>query len=128
MVEAAGSFISFVLNLSCHFTHPFFKTNFVFLFQLISKTLTCLLIINAIIRDDEQPSSPQAYRRMLSREDAPPADVFSRLGAGIQDPVPGGLIREYNGKVTTIFQILNSLKCLQNTNFNFRFVILLRQN
>lgn len=52
-------------------------------------------------RDDaEQPSSPQVYRRQISREDAPAADVFARLGAGVQDPVPGGLIREYSGKVS----------------------------
>lgn len=52
------------------------------------------------IRDDDQqtPSSPQIYRRMTSREDTA-TDVFSRLGAGTQDPVPGGSIREYSGKV-----------------------------
>lgn len=52
-------------------------------------------------RDDaeqQSPSSPQVYRRQIS--DAPAADVFARLGAGVQDPVPGGLIREYNGKVS----------------------------
>lgn len=37
---------------------------------------------------------------MTSREDTA-ADVFSRLGAGPQDPVPGGSIREYSGKVKT---------------------------
>lgn len=55
-------------------------------------------------RDDaeqQSPSSPQVYRRQISREDAPAADVFARLGAGVQDPVPGGLIREYSGKVSS---------------------------
>lgn len=36
---------------------------------------------------------------MTSREDNAAADVFSRLGAGTQDPVPGGSIREWNGRV-----------------------------
>lgn len=36
---------------------------------------------------------------MTSREDAA-ADVFSRLGAGIQDPSPGGNIQKYTGKVS----------------------------
>lgn len=49
-------------------------------------------------RDDEQ-QSPQIYRRATSREDSMAADVFSRLGAGTVDPVPGGAIREYAGKV-----------------------------
>lgn len=49
--------------------------------------------------DQQSPSSPQVYRRQISREDAPAADVFARLGAGVQDPIPGGLIREYSGKV-----------------------------
>lgn len=35
---------------------------------------------------------------MTSREDN--GDVFSRLGAGIQDPSPGGIIRESNSKVS----------------------------
>lgn len=35
---------------------------------------------------------------MMSREDAAAADVFARLGAGTQDPVPGGAIREWNGR------------------------------
>lgn len=43
---------------------------------------------------------------MTSREDATAADVFSRLGAGPQDPVPGGSIREYSGKV--------KIKCEKN--------------
>lgn len=33
---------------------------------------------------------------MTSREDSQAADVFARLGAGTQDPIPGGVIREYN--------------------------------
>lgn len=49
-------------------------------------------------RDDDQ-QSPQIYRRATSREDSTAADVFSRLGAGTVDPVPGGTIREYSGKV-----------------------------
>lgn len=56
------------------------------------------------IRDDNElisattvPPSPPLFRRMTSREDN--GDVFSRLGAGIQDPSPGGTIRESNGKV-----------------------------
>lgn len=53
------------------------------------------------IRDDDQlpPQSPQVYRRATSRENETAADVFSRLGAGTTDPVPGGSIREYSGKV-----------------------------
>ncbi|XP_055550945.1 kinesin-like protein KIF21A isoform X7 [Wyeomyia smithii] len=43
------------------------------------------------------PTSPPVYRRGTSREDT--GDVFSRLGAGIQDPSPGGNIKEYNGKL-----------------------------
>ncbi|XP_059619317.1 kinesin-like protein KIF21B isoform X1 [Phlebotomus argentipes] len=43
------------------------------------------------------PQSPPVYRRMGSREDAS-SDVFSRLGAGNQDPPTGGSIREFNGK------------------------------
>ncbi|XP_055713660.1 kinesin-like protein KIF21A isoform X3 [Phlebotomus papatasi] len=43
------------------------------------------------------PQSPPVYRRMGSREDTS-GDVFSRLGAGMQDPPPGGSIREFNGK------------------------------
>lgn len=43
------------------------------------------------------PPSPPVYRRAISREEN--SDVFSRLGAGIQDPVPGGNIREFAGKV-----------------------------
>lgn len=95
-----------------------FQTNVVslFLFQINLK-LTCLLIINenkknqtqnehrTTNRDDaeqQSPSSPQVYRRQISREDAPAADVFARLGAGTQDPVPGGVIREYSGKVRDV--------------------------
>jgi hypothetical protein len=44
------------------------------------------------------PNSPPVYRRATSREDTA-GDVFSRLGAGLQDPAPGGNIREFNGKV-----------------------------
>lgn len=38
---------------------------------------------------------------MTSREETNgvATDVFSRLGAGVQDPTPGGCIREWNGKV-----------------------------
>lgn len=43
------------------------------------------------------PPSPPVYRRGISREDG---DVFSRLGAGISDPTPGGSIKEFNGKVS----------------------------
>ncbi|XP_031616973.1 kinesin-like protein KIF21A isoform X2 [Contarinia nasturtii] len=52
------------------------------------------------LKDDDQqtPPSPLIYRRMTSREDTA-TDVFSRLGAGTQDPVPGGSIREYSGKI-----------------------------
>lgn len=42
------------------------------------------------------PSSPPVYRRGISREDG---DVFSRLGAGVSDPTPGGSIKEFNGRV-----------------------------
>jgi hypothetical protein len=42
------------------------------------------------------PSSPIVYRRNISREDG---DVFSRLGAGILDPTPGGSIKDFNGRV-----------------------------
>lgn len=42
------------------------------------------------------PPSPPVYRRGLSREDG---DVFSRLGAGISDPTPGGSIKDFNGRV-----------------------------
>lgn len=42
--------------------------------------------------------SPPTYRRMSSREDGG-SDVFSRLGAGTQDPFPGGSIQKYMGKV-----------------------------
>uniref|UniRef100_A0A1B0EZ17 Uncharacterized protein n=1 Tax=Lutzomyia longipalpis TaxID=7200 RepID=A0A1B0EZ17_LUTLO len=41
--------------------------------------------------------SPPVYRRMSSREETS-GDVFSRLGAGMQDPPPGGRIREFDGK------------------------------
>lgn len=79
-------------------------------------------------RDDaEQPSSPLVYRRQISREDAPAADVFARLGAGVQDPVPGGLIREYSGKVSSPNRIFNiSLVQLKTSKFSFFF--LRRQN
>ncbi|XP_058451537.1 kinesin-like protein KIF21B isoform X5 [Malaya genurostris] len=43
------------------------------------------------------PTSPPVYRRGTSREDT--GDVFSRLGAGTQDPSPGGNIKEYMGKL-----------------------------
>ncbi|XP_049549454.1 kinesin-like protein KIF21A isoform X4 [Anopheles darlingi] len=46
--------------------------------------------------EDEVPTSPPVYRRGISREDN--GDVFSRLGAGTQDPLPGGNIKELNGK------------------------------
>ncbi|XP_053673774.1 kinesin-like protein KIF21B [Anopheles nili] len=42
------------------------------------------------------PTSPPVYRRGVSREDN--GDVFSRLGAGTQDPQPGGNIKELNGR------------------------------
>ncbi|XP_040162484.1 kinesin-like protein KIF21B isoform X5 [Anopheles arabiensis] len=42
------------------------------------------------------PTSPPVYRRGISREDN--GDVFSRLGAGTQDPQPGGNIKELNGR------------------------------
>lgn len=44
---------------------------------------------------------------MISREDATGADVFARLGAGTQDPVPGGAIREWNGRP----KLSNPLNC-----------------
>lgn len=44
---------------------------------------------------------------MISREDAAAADVFARLGAGTQDPVPGGAIREWNGRP----KVSNPLNC-----------------
>lgn len=71
-----------------------------FLFS-INLELTCLT--NAKFRDEEQQSS-QIYRRMTSREDANATDVFSRLGAGQSDPIPGGTIREYSGKVNENIQ------------------------
>lgn len=43
------------------------------------------------------PPSPPVYRRGLSREDG---DVFSRLGAGVSDPTPGGSIKDFNGRVS----------------------------
>lgn len=43
------------------------------------------------------PPSPPVYRRGISREDG---DVFSRLGAGISDPTPGGSIKDFNGRVS----------------------------
>ncbi|XP_065081255.1 kinesin-like protein KIF21B isoform X2 [Ochlerotatus camptorhynchus] len=46
---------------------------------------------------NEIPTSPPVYRRGTSREDT--GDVFSRLGAGTQDPSPGGHIKEYAGKL-----------------------------
>lgn len=51
-------------------------------------------------RDDtEVMQSPPVYRRAFSREDSN-VDVFSRLGAGQADPVPGGTIRDIVGKVS----------------------------
>ncbi|XP_062546330.1 kinesin-like protein KIF21A isoform X2 [Armigeres subalbatus] len=47
---------------------------------------------------NDVPTSPPVYRRGTSREDAG-GDVFSRLGAGTQDPSPGGNIKEYMGKL-----------------------------
>ncbi|CRL00444.1 CLUMA_CG013706, isoform A [Clunio marinus] len=44
----------------------------------------------------EVPSSPPVYRRGISREEG---DVFSRLGAGISDPTPGGSIKDFNGRM-----------------------------
>ncbi|KAL1404165.1 hypothetical protein pipiens_000858, partial [Culex pipiens pipiens] len=49
------------------------------------------------IEDNDIPTSPPVYRRGTSREDT--GDVFSRLGAGTQDPSPGGNIKEYIGKL-----------------------------
>lgn len=46
------------------------------------------------------PSSPPVYRRGISREDG---DVFSRLGAGVSDPTPGGSIKDFNGRVSWSF-------------------------
>lgn len=57
----------------------------------------------------------------MSREDAP-ADVFSRLGAGTQDPAPGGLIREYSGRVSNrpfVFPISFD----QKTNHHFFYAL-----
>lgn len=48
------------------------------------------------------PPSPPVYRRGISREDG---DVFSRLGAGISDPTPGGCIKDFNGRVSFSFLI-----------------------
>uniref|UniRef100_A0A182MUL0 Kinesin motor domain-containing protein n=1 Tax=Anopheles culicifacies TaxID=139723 RepID=A0A182MUL0_9DIPT len=45
---------------------------------------------------NDVPTSPPVYRRGVSREDN--GDVFSRLGAGTQDPQPGGNIKELNGR------------------------------
>lgn len=50
--------------------------------------------------DDDSTSNPRtplAYRRMASREEN--VDVFARLGAGTQDPTPGGRIRSCTDKV-----------------------------
>lgn len=52
---------------------------------------------HTISEDNDIPTSPPVYRRGTSREDT--GDVFSRLGAGTQDPSPGGNIKEYIGKV-----------------------------
>jgi hypothetical protein len=62
---------------------------------------------NAHCREEiEMPPSPPIYRRGISREDT---DVFSRLGAGIVNPTPGGSIKEFNGRVnkqkTCIYKI-----------------------
>ncbi|XP_053692673.1 kinesin-like protein KIF21A isoform X2 [Sabethes cyaneus] len=46
---------------------------------------------------NDVPTSPPVYRRGTSREET--GDVFSRLGAGTQDPSPGGNIKEYAGKL-----------------------------
>lgn len=63
---------------------------------------------------------------MTSREDnATAADVFSRLGAGIQDPVPGGSIREYSGKVRV--QTTRNRISFGDVNFFFHFYSILSQ-
>ena len=94
------------MKISIHFI-PIFKLTLFFI--PINPKLTCLLLIIKNIRDDDQqtPQSPQVFRRMQSREDTA-TDVFSRLGAGIQEPPGGGQIREYSGKV-------------RNSNFNDNF-------
>lgn len=51
-----------------------------------------------ISEDTEILQSPPVYRRAFSREDSN-IDVFSRLGAGITDPLPGGNVREITSKV-----------------------------
>ena len=51
--------------------------------------------------DDNMTRTPQPLRRLLSREDS---DVFARLGAGPQDPTPGGVIRVTNEKVILRFK------------------------
>lgn len=43
---------------------------------------------------------------MVSREEN--SDVFSRLGAGTQDPTPGGKIRICTEKVETLQMLLKS--------------------
>lgn len=53
------------------------------------------------------PSSPPVYRRGISREDG---DVFSRLGAGMSDPTPGGSIKEFNGRVKLLLFQISHLK------------------
>ncbi|XP_055852546.1 kinesin-like protein KIF21A isoform X1 [Episyrphus balteatus] len=46
------------------------------------------------------PQSPPVYRKMISREDNNAGgDVFARLGAGTQDPAPGGSIQKVTGKI-----------------------------
>ncbi|XP_055600576.1 kinesin-like protein KIF21B isoform X2 [Uranotaenia lowii] len=46
----------------------------------------------------DTPTSPPVFRRGTSRDDTT-GDVFSRLGAGTQDPSPGGHIKEYTGRL-----------------------------
>lgn len=67
-------------------------------------TLGQLLLLAVGHRREENdlipPPSPPVYRRGISREDSVAGDVFSRLGAGQQDPAPGGSIRESNMRVS----------------------------
>lgn len=77
----------------------------VFLFVIILLIILNLFVICLYLnlqRDDDITRTPQTLRRLLSREDT---DVFSRLGAGPQDPTPGGIIRATNEKV------FNQCKC-----------------
>lgn len=71
--------------------------------NLIFKELKIAWLINLynlnVYRDDDMgsPKTPLTFRRMISREEN--VDVFSRLGAGTQDPTPGGKIRMCTEKV-----------------------------